>query len=58
MDQLLGGMVDVKEKHTDGTVKYEVSKDFKPGRAPAQDESKATPESFEKKSYKHEDIRW
>ncbi|KAL6913776.1 hypothetical protein ACHAP8_001719 [Fusarium lateritium] len=59
MDQLLGGMVDVKnEQHDDGTVKYEVAKDFKPRQGPVQEEPKVNPKSLGRDPYKHEDIHW
>jgi hypothetical protein len=59
MDQLLGGMVDVMEnKHEDGTIKYEMSKNFKPRQGPVQDEPRVNPKSFGRDHYKHEDINW
>lgn len=59
MDQLLAGMIDVNEtNHDDGTIRYEVSKDFKPARALVQGEPKVNPKRDEKKHYEHKDIFW
>ncbi|RGP76387.1 hypothetical protein FLONG3_5271 [Fusarium longipes] len=55
MDQLLSGMIDVKQNgYEDGTVRYEVSKNFATRQGPIQDE----PKSSGREPYKHEDISW
>jgi uncharacterized C2H2 Zn-finger protein len=60
MDQLLASMVDVKEKHADGTVRYEMSKTFGKGPSPGSDlvEQQENPKVNGGDPYEGMEIHW
>ncbi|KAM0561622.1 hypothetical protein ACHAPJ_002790 [Fusarium lateritium] len=57
MDQLTGGMVDVAiDRHDDGTIKYEMAKNFNPKHG--QDVPKVNPKTSGGNPFKDVDIQW
>ncbi|KAG4275884.1 hypothetical protein FPRO04_08003 [Fusarium proliferatum] len=60
MDQLLASLVDVKERHPDGTVRYETSKTFGKGPSPGSDlvQQKENPKVNGGDPYAGKKIHW